>query len=333
MEHKTYYIKSDVKQFDLSGSDEKKLATLEVLKVGDFDSPTHGKFKITQEMLSDAVQNFNKNVHRLKVKDEIVAPLNFSHNQSGEAAGWIKELYLSDDKTTLIAKILLTEEGKKKAKTGGFLFASAEFSFLFYDPELKQNFKNVLTGVALTNIPFMRGLNSIKLTQKIDFNMEEVLKLTANLSKEEKVILIKKLQSDSDMKAEGKDKEFAKEEESKEFSALQAEIISLKGEVEKEKKEKEFTVLLSQGLVTPAQKEAFLNNDMSSFIENAPKKDLNFSNKSGGEGQNKKELSQDEAVDELMEKAKNFSESKNISFGQAMSEVIADNKEVYGIAI
>ena len=122
---------------------DSEFSTLELLKVGSFDSPTHGKFTITSDMLKEAKKNFDNNIHRLTDHDsKPQIPLNFSHDKGGKAGGWIRELELNDDATVLIGKLELTPSGREAVDNKEFAFASAEFSFKHYDPELKQEFNN-----------------------------------------------------------------------------------------------------------------------------------------------------------------------------------------------
>lgn len=314
-------------------SDGAEFATLELLKVGEFDSKSHGKFSITSEQLIQAKENFDKNVYRLTDQDgKPQLPLNFAHDKGREAAGWIKELELNDDNTILIGKITLTPVGREKVENKEFAFASAEFSFEHHDPELKRKFNNVLTGAALTNIPFIRGLKSIQLTE---FNMEEILRLIMGLTDEEKVILLEKLRSmitpatvnnanDEDKKFSDKDKQPSKRE------------IELAEKVETITRELKFTELLAENKVVPAQKEAYLKNDIEAMIEKASKEPLNFSQKSSSKGKkedkdkDKEKIdTRDKAEDRVIELSEKMcKEDKSMSFSNAMSTVLKENKDL-----
>lgn len=313
-----------------------KLATLEILKVGEWKSKSHGNFTITREMLEEAIVNFNNNIHRLTdEKGEPQIPLNFSHNEGDLAAGWIKKLELNESKTVLIAGIDLTPIGREKAENKEFIFSSSEFSFVYFDPELNQKFKNVLTGVALTNIPFVRGMDSIKLTQKKE-DMEEILKLAMNLTDEEKVILFEKFK-DMAKSIKGsehendKDKKLSKKTDPDQLK-LSNRITSLEKELQTSKKEHDFTVLLAEGKVVPAQKEAYLTNNINEMIKNSAKSDMNFNQQSSSGNQGKKsdkidtkEKAEDEAI-KLAEKA--CKEDDSLSFTNAVKKVLAEDENL-----
>jgi len=327
MEIKTYTI--GPKQIEFS--EEDKISTLEILKVGNFDSPTHGKFEITREMLIEAKKNFDSNVHRIADEEKRpMALLNFNHDKKG-AAGWIKELYLNEDNTVIIAKLELTPTGREKVMNKEYLFASAEFSYQFYDPELKQTFKNVLTGAALTNIPFMKGLKPIELTEK-DFSMEDILKLVNDLSQEEIATLITKLSSMVESVEASEDKE---EDKKGEFSEreleLTEELKNLKEDNVSKAREIEFTQLLLESKVVPAQKEAYLANDIKGLLEKASDAPLNFSQSSDGvDPEEPKEVkTKEEAEDKISEIALSLSEANpGMEFKEAMKQALSENEDL-----
>jgi len=271
-------------------SETSEYSTLEILKVGSFDSRTHGKFTITKQMLREAKKNFENNVHRIADHDnKPMAMLNFDHEQK-EAAGWIKALELNDNETILLAKLEFTPIGSEKITNKEYLFASAEFSPEFYDPELKQTFKNVLTGVALTNKPFIKGMKSIELTELREFNMEEILKLINDLTQEEIVILMEKLRSmlkSNDNPEDGKPPmEAVSDDKDKRVNfseneiALSEKIKKLEAEKVEGVKALEFSELLAIGKVIPAQKEAYLKGDVKTLVQNSSTQEINFSQKS-----------------------------------------------------
>lgn len=314
-------------------TDGAEFATLELLRVGHWPESSHGDIKITTQNLIEFKENFDKNVFRLTDQNgKPQLPLNFGHNKGEEAAGWIKELELSDEKTVLIGKIKLTPIGREKVENKEFIFASAEFNFQFVDPELRTKVNNVITGAALTNIPFVKGMKSIQLTE---FNMEEALKLIMTLTDEEKVILLQKLKdeitptpitntNDEDKRFSDKDKGPSKKE------------IELTEKVETITKELKFTELLAENKVVPAQKDAFLKGDIEGVIDKASKEPLNFSQESSSLKKKEDDKKGDEKIDtkdkaedkviELTNKI--CKEDKSINFSTAMATVLKENKDL-----
>jgi len=326
-------IRYSVNRIELSEVDE--FATLELLKVGEFEHPLVGKLIITKEILLEIKDNFDKNIHRLTDQDgRPMIPLNFSHEKGNKAAGWIKQLELNDEQNTLVGKIELTPIGREKVTNKEFAFASAEYNRDLRDPELKQNFKNVLTGAALTNIPYIRGMKSIELTQG-ELNMEEVLKLINGITDEQKVILVEKLRSmmSSDLDQSKQDnKNINLSQKDVELCQLQDEVKKLTKQNELQEKTLEFTQLLSAGKLVPAQKDAYLNNDIKKFVENAVDKDINFNQDSSdfkGKNPEKKIASVEDAESKIIELADiKMAADQSLDLGQAYSLVLKENKEL-----
>lgn len=308
-----------MRSYEIHLSDDQTLLSLDLLKVGEFKSKTHGHFRITKVMLQEAKDNFYKNIHRQTTQDgNPMIPLNFSHDKGREAAGWIKELELNDSGTVLIGTAELTPIGREKITNKEYAFTSAEFSFEMEDPELNQTFRNVLTGAALTNIPFMRGLRAIELTKK-EFQMEEILKLINDLTDEEKVILIEKLKSMIET-----DPSIDAEKDKKMFSQLEDKIKKLEEDNITKAKELEFTNLLAEGKVVPAQKDAYIKGDIKTLIEKSENK-LNFSqssssNQGGSDGEEIKTA--EEAENKVIELSKEMAKKESISEVEAQRQVL-----------
>jgi hypothetical protein len=305
-------------------TDGSELATLEILRVGSFDSPTHGKFSITKEMLKSVKDNFYSNIYRLADNEgRPQLPLNFAHDKGREAAGWIRELYLSEDEKTLIGKIEMTPTGKEKVINKEFAFASAEISFKHYDPELKRNFNNVLTGAALTNIPFIKGMKAIELTETY-LTMEDIIKSLTEMTPENQVVVFDKLAYLIGKNAPKKE-EFSEKEK-----ALISEKEELQNKLALQEKELSFTVMLTEGKVVPAQKEAFLKNDMVEFAKNSSSK-INFSQDSNSgnfKEEEKKDLTSDDAVKLIDSLAKGKMKESSISYGAATSLVLSEREDL-----
>lgn len=309
-------------QIDFSNfSDDQALIDVDLLKVGQFKSSTHGHFKITSLMLEEAVKNFYKNVHRQTTQDgKPMIPLNFSHDKGREAAGWIKELQLNASKTLLIGTVDLTPIGREKITNKEYVFTSAEFSFEMQDPELNQTFRNVLTGAALTNIPFMRGLKAIELTKK-EFQMEEILQLINSLTDEERVILIEKLKS---MTEDKPSVDVDAEKDKKMFSELGEKVKKLEAANLAQTKEIEFAGLLLDGKVVPAQKDAYIKGDMKALLEKSVDA-LNFkqgSTSSEGDQGDEEINTYEQAENKVLELSEELARKESISIVEAQRQIL-----------
>lgn len=135
---------------------------IEVLQVGMWDTPYHGMFMIDQEDLNEMKANFDAGV--AQAGEGLGVPIDFSHDEGGQAAGWMKGMTVEGN--SLYADVEWTEAGKTALLGGNFKC----FSPTFYpkclggwpDPEDYDTFvPNVITGGALTNIPLFKGLQPI----------------------------------------------------------------------------------------------------------------------------------------------------------------------------
>jgi len=159
------------------------LSTIEVLRTGNI---VDRDLAITDEMLNDFVRNFEDNIYGTELQ------INLGHDRGGEAAGWIKGLTKVGNK--LLAAVEWTELGISKIKKKLYRFTSSEFALSFPHPDNGKLVKNVFMGVALTNIPAVRGLAPVSLSEEMSlsienntFSMEEIKRLYEELNAKDKV--------------------------------------------------------------------------------------------------------------------------------------------------
>ena len=145
-----------VSMVDIKLLKEEKLSTIEILKVGTI----HDRgLKITKKMMEDFVGNFHEGVYGTDVQ------VNFSHDRDGEAAGWIKDVYIAGD--VLLAEVEWTPIGVEKIKSKQFRFISSELAISYPHYSTGEKIKNVLIGIALTNIPAVKGLAPVQLSEQV----------------------------------------------------------------------------------------------------------------------------------------------------------------------
>lgn len=139
------------------GTPGEKVTTLEVLRVGVIRDRD---WKITKKMLEEYVQNFKDNVYGTEIQ------VNLEHKRGSEAAGWVKDLYLEDDK--LMAKVEWTELGMEKISKKLFKFVSAELAGEYPHHTTGKLVGNVFIGLALTNTPALKGQEALALSEQIE---------------------------------------------------------------------------------------------------------------------------------------------------------------------
>jgi hypothetical protein len=212
---------------------------INVIPVGEWDHPNYGKMKITEEDIGKFIQNFDANLRK-------GVPITEGHPTNDEelpAVGWFKEL-INKGSEGLWAVVEWTKQGRQLLEEKAYKYFSPEFYRDYEDPESRKSYKNVLTGGALTNMPYFKGLQAIVMSEakiynqfkKITMNIEEILKKdVADLTDEDKEA-IKTAELTDDQKDKYKDvlktKETDEEKEAREKKEKE-------DEEEKKKKEAE----------------------------------------------------------------------------------------------
>lgn len=163
-------------------SSDGKSSKIEILRVGTI----HDRgLKITLDMLNDFVKNFDEGVYGTEVQ------VNLGHFREGEAAGWVKSLSIQDG--TLFAHVEWTPLGQEKISSKQFRYTSSELSLSYVHPTTGDKVKNVLIGVALTNIPAIKGMAPVELSEKLlihlnqETNMSKAKSMYADLVKKDSI--------------------------------------------------------------------------------------------------------------------------------------------------
>lgn len=278
---------------------ETDLPEIEILREGDFVHPVYGQFKITPNTLETMKKNFDDGVRGIDIS------IDYTHdNDGGEkpAACWIKSVEVKDSKAgkwkVLSARVELTPKGRKLVQEKEYKYASADFR-VDYVNERGKHFPYVLCGGTLTNRPFIKEMNPIKLSEHKPskeenevMNKQEMLNalksehgidVTAMLS--ENVSLKAEMKSLNDKIRELSKLPTAKQEE---IDALKGQLSKLEAEAVKKDKEQAFDKLLGENKVIPAQKEKILNafakaEEILDFYKDAP--DLVNKVPAGGSGE------------------------------------------------
>ncbi len=157
--------------------DDKGLKTVHLLKATNIDK--YG-VEITSETLKSLKANFDNNVRGQEIS------IDYTHeNDNGEnpAAAWIKDLSLDKDNKNLFAKVEYTPKAEQMIKDKEYKYVSSDIDQVWVNEDGKM-FNNVLCGGTFTNRPVVKGLNTMKLSEKttninnnkidMDFNKSEL---------------------------------------------------------------------------------------------------------------------------------------------------------------
>ncbi len=277
---------------------------------------------ITVDDFRNMVTNYNSRV----TKNAIF--MDYDHERR-DNAGVIKGLSLKNNDTELWANVEWNSMGKEDILDKRFVYVSAEIHFNYKDNETRQEHGPTLLGAALTNRPFVRGMapviqlseskspnkpNPTQPTQgKVKMNEQEVKALVEGITQkfsEQFNSVLGKVEDLSNKLAE-------KEKSEVELSKKHAE------EMANMKKETEFNVLLSAGKVVPAQKDAFMKNDVQALLALS----ANIKTQTLGHGQLPVVESGDDFTARIHKEAVELSKKDGISYAEAQKVVMKSNKE------
>ena len=270
------------------------------------------------------VKNFSDNVRGIDIA------IDFSHENEKEAAGWVIQPNLRNDNKELWAEVKWTESGIKKVGGREFRYTSSEFSLDYTDNETLMKFGPTLLGVGLTNRPAVKGMEPI--IQLSEYKLEKELqvdekdKLIEQL-KSEIAALKSKLEGGADLAEKEKElmeKEGEVKELSEKNSALDKENKELKEEKMKVEKKNNFDLMLSEGKVVEAQRDAFMEGNFSEFTKNAMPVKFSQTGNPGKEDQ--KEFAS--AQEEIMSLAEKRSKEKGENIADSIDFVLSENKEL-----
>lgn len=153
-------------------------STIEVLRVG---VVRDRGLVVTEEMLDDYVANWEAGVYGTEIQVDL------RHDREGEAGAWVKRLYKENGK--LLAEVEWTPLGEDKVSKKLYRYTSSELASEYPHWKTGEIVKNVFVGVALTNIPAMKGMEPISLSEKASLlffnsqnNMDKLKKMFAKFS-------------------------------------------------------------------------------------------------------------------------------------------------------
>jgi phage I-like protein len=297
---------------------ENGLKSMQICRVGTFSDPRYGKFSITKKHFQEMIDNFNQKIRG------IIPALDYNHEAENVAAGWFKKLYLKNE-NELWADIEMTPKGSKVLSDKEFGYVSIEFDTNYVDNETNKKHGAVLLGAGLTNRPVVKRMQPVVALSEGKKQMEEELKKENESLKKELEILKAKIAEMELMEKEYKEKvkpEMGEME--KKLSEVTAKLSEAQIKIELSEKNASFDKLLHAGKAVEAQREAFIKNDMTGFIEKSEK--VKFSE----QGHSNVPASDEniDAEDKVLEEAKKLSESEKISLKEAISQVLRNNKKL-----
>ena len=154
---------------------------IELAKVVDGIHQSFGQVQITQDTLISFVENFKKDAYGVELS------IDYDH-ETREAAGWVRDVFLSNDGVTLLGEIKWTPKGALSLKDKEFRYFSPEFSLNYVHPHTGIEHGPTLLGGALVNRPFLKMNAIVGLKEKQNQEIEmDTIKLSDHNAKVEEL--------------------------------------------------------------------------------------------------------------------------------------------------
>lgn len=297
----------NVEGYEISQADKE----VQLLREGRFNHPVYGEVLISETHLDLMKKNFESNVRGIDVS------IDYTHdNEGGEnpAACWIKTLEVRSNKDGkgkgLFAKVEFTPKGQQLVSAKEYKYSSADFAVDYIDQDGKHH-PYVLRGGTLTNRPFIKGMNPIKLSE-----YKPVIKEIKTMNKDELLAALKLqgidvsslLASNSSLTSENvslkkqiTDLSALPAQKDTEIKALKDQLAVSAKKIVDDAKEAAFAKLIAQGKAVPAQKEGIMNTfetaeKMELFYKDSPVVVKVKEEGSGAEGDDQTLSKDEEAV-------------------------------------
>lgn len=147
-----------------------------LLRVGKFKHPKHGVVNLTASHMTSFVKNFHDNAKRVKLA------LDFGHDTGGKAAAWFQDVCFDEPTGVLSVVPEWTPKGAESVKNKDYRYLSVDFDLDYEDNESGKKFGPTLNGAGLTNRPFVKGMETIQLSEGDDqMTLEQALAMIEQL--------------------------------------------------------------------------------------------------------------------------------------------------------
>lgn len=332
-------MKKYLKLHEVRLSEGSNTSKIQIFKKGTFDHAYYGVMEFNDEVFASFIKNFDDRVRGIDIQ------ANFGHSSWSEAAGWVQRIFQEGEK--LYADIEWTEDAAEAIRAKKWKYISPEFDLNYKDAESGKVYGETVIGVALTNIPFLKGMDAVSSLHELDeeqinrvmelvtkekddtMKFEELLEALKKLNEEEKGKVASALGVSAPASTDG-DKALSEENE------------KLKAELAKKDREIEFSEMLANEQVAPAQKDAYMSGDMKKFAELAVKVNLDEDGSEetpadddvtdGDEdGDEEKEVEAKDFADaqnKIHKLAEKMVDEKKITYHEAVRKVLRDNPKL-----
>lgn len=136
-------------------------ARIPVARLGDYHDTRYGEFSITENDVKEWQDNLAHLPGQKALVDEDHLANKPSPHRRTESDGWISSVELGEDGKQVWGNVEWTPRGKAAVEEGRYLFTSPTFGP--WKDDSGTQYENVLSGVSLTNRPFLTSMPQIML--------------------------------------------------------------------------------------------------------------------------------------------------------------------------
>ena len=152
-----HFFKKCVSFSEINVTEGTRTSIVQILKTGSWNHPVYGTFSVTTENLDEFVANFKANVRGVDLCVDV------NHDPEHKAIGWFRDVYREGE--ALFASIEWNDEGLDQINSKAFRYFSPELFFSYRDEETGVDLRNVLIGGGITNRPFFKGMQALKMSE------------------------------------------------------------------------------------------------------------------------------------------------------------------------
>jgi len=284
---------------------------VELLKAGRYEYEgffSRSLLTIDKTLFDSLKKNFDASIRKTKLA------VDYGHDNGGPAAGWVEGVELAEDGSAFFILVDWTPEGKRALADREYCYISAEFHQNYRDNETGKLHGPTLFGAGLTNRPFIKGMKPVELSDDArkgeTMTQEEIKALEDRAAAAEK----------KNQELEASNKALAEKAE----ADRKAKALS--------DKEAAFEKMVLEKKAVPAQKEAFMSDDVAKFAELAQPLKLEeqgHGRSDAGADQLSDGKSATPAQDQVLKLARKKSSDEEISLGDAISAVLDEHADLH----
>ena len=130
---------------------------IQAMPIGNYSHPVHGPINITVERVQKFADQVKSGIRGQDIN------IDYDHKE-GLAAGWVKDAVAKSD--GLYVLVEWTKSAANHIREGAYRYFSPEIWSRWTHPVTKREYSDVLVGGAITNRPFLKGIQPLILNEE-----------------------------------------------------------------------------------------------------------------------------------------------------------------------